>query len=78
VNFYETVGRRRRLRVIGDAAAIPPADWPELCAYEKKIEGIIKSSNAICLCAYPILRCSVSHTHAVLESHPDGALVGHF
>lgn len=64
-----------RVRATGDLNAVPHGDWQTVYAYERKIDAVIKAAPLICICAYPILECSISDTKAVLDTHPDGVLV---
>ncbi|MBN1688759.1 MAG: MEDS domain-containing protein [Candidatus Omnitrophica bacterium] len=64
-----------RVRMAGDAGVIPHEDWLFLKAYEEKSDQIIKASQAIVLCCYPILGCDLHDTKMVLECH-DNVLMG--
>jgi len=65
-----------RARIVGDASSVPKKEWPLLYAYEKKTDQWIRASSFVCICAYPILECSISDTKAILDAHRDGVLNG--
>lgn len=81
-NFADFVERAKELdfdfiRGAGDAGCIQKEDWPKLYEYERKADPMIKTTQTIALCAYPIVDCTPSHAKSVLELHED-VLMGHF
>ena len=63
------------LRGAGDGGCFQRKDWPEVFAYEKKMDIWVKTKPVIGLCAYPILECTPSQTKQILECHED-VLIG--
>lgn len=77
LKYYQRVRSEgfEKLRVTGDAGAVPKRDWERLHRYEDKVGKLVNQSQIIALCAYPILECSIADTRSVLEKH-DAVLVG--
>ncbi len=66
----------KRIRACGDIDVIPRKDRQAFGAYEKKLHEATKTWPAIVVCAYPILKISLSETRAILNHH-DHMMVGH-
>jgi len=77
--FLEFVkkGNFSGIRICGDGASIPRNQWEFLFRYEKKIDPVLREKRVICVCAYPILGCSVTDTKTILDLHKDGVFIGH-
>jgi hypothetical protein len=67
----------KRLRIAGDAGAVPHEDWVYSRSYEEKVDALVKAGPHIALCAYPILDCDLKDTKMVLDCHDD-VLIGRF
>lgn len=75
--FVEQAKRRgfKTFRCAGDIGWLEGRDWVKFQAYEAKIHEQIQAlQQIVCLCAYPIHRCSLTQTKDVLEHH-DGVFL---
>ena len=69
--FLQEKERRgfRGFRFVGDLAWLEDPHWERFKAWEEKLDAWVRSKNFTAVCAYPIYRCSLGRTKAILERH---------